>query len=61
MSRRACVVGLAVVCVALASAALAGEAAAPLLPVLSSNGGSVSLEDFKGQMTAVVFFNDAAS
>jgi hypothetical protein len=32
---------------------------APELPVAGWQAGSVGLEDFKGQTTAIVFFNDS--
>ena len=43
---------------ALAASTLGGEQVAPELPVAAWAGGSVGLEDFKGQTTAVVFFDD---
>lgn len=47
------------VCGTLVLAADTAEQAAPELPVAGWHGGQVSLEDFKGQVTAVVFFDDS--
>ncbi len=45
----------------MAAVAVAQEAA-PELPVAEwSRGGAVSLEDFRGQVTAVVFYDDNSS
>ena len=40
---------------------LFAEEMAPSLPLVGLDGASVSLEDFRGQMTALVFFNDSAA
>ena len=51
-----------VLCGTLASAGEAAKAAeqvAPELTVAGWLGSSVGLEDFKGQVTALVFFNDS--
>ena len=54
------VVALAVgLAAALAQAGAPAETVAPELPVAGWHGGAVGLEDFKGQVTAVVFFNDS--
>jgi hypothetical protein len=44
---------------ALVSPRSRGEEVAPELPVAGWQAGSVGLEDFKGQTTAIVFFNDS--
>jgi peroxiredoxin len=36
------------------------EVAAPDLPVVEWTKGTLSLEDFKGQVTVLIFFNDAS-
>ena len=51
----------AVVCSVAIGATPSAEQVAPELPVAAWRGGSASLEDFKGQVTAVVFFNDGSS
>ena len=62
MRRSAVLVGWAVAaCCALAAPAVAGEEVAPALPVVAWYGPSANLEDFKGQMTALVFFNDSTA
>jgi hypothetical protein len=45
----------------LASPCLRAEEVAPELVVAGWQAGSVGLEDFKGQTTAIVFFNDSTS
>jgi len=58
--RRIAVVGLLVAFGSALSAARS-EDAAPDLPIAEWQKAPLTLEDFKGQVTALVFFNDDAS
>ena len=61
MRVRAGLVGsIAVLCGLLAGPGLLAGEVAPELPVAAWQGGSVGLEDFRGQVTALVFFNDSS-
>ena len=61
LKRSAVLVGWSVAaCCALAAPA-AAEQVAPALPVVAWHGPSANLEDFKGQVTALVFFTDSTA
>lgn len=60
MRRAICLIAvMTVACGALAGTAPEAAKVAPELPVAGWLGGLVGLEDFRGQTTAVVFFNDS--
>jgi hypothetical protein len=53
--------GLAVLLGAVLTTGAWCENASPELPIVEWTKGTVSLEDFKGQVTALVFFDDDTS
>jgi hypothetical protein len=61
MSSRLCVGAAALAVGALFCAEGRAGTAAPDLPVVEWSEGSPSLEDLRGQVTAVVFFDDSSS
>ena len=58
MNKKRLILGFVLICLVFYAGTAAAESASPILPVYQWLGKSVNLENLKGHLTVVVFFND---